>query len=393
MLIRPLALVTPPDAALWYDSARPLALGCTLCPDLDLCGGLRIAGGVFDCRSLCACARHGKKCSGVCRSDQHTFLRRVSEIDGFTLDNVPRREPLPVPSIPDYVPIIYNGTNRLKALDGGTVAVPLLSLFDRKSGTGRFDSREGLLAFLRLSTNTRIIVTGVDVDRALERWWWFADRPRLIESLRPLGVEMVTAPNYSLFTDVTRHDNLHNMKRIALTCAEFMAGGMPCALHVNGRTDRDYERWRAYVADREEISLLAFEFTTGTASPVRGAWHRDQLVAIAEQTRRPLHLVVRGGRRHLRQLSAAFASVSVLDADPYVKTKYRQRANFVIGAGVEWRQAPTPKGQPLDDLLRHNIEVARHSSELRRGWLRTDYGNAEAGDESPLLQACLAQGR
>ena len=53
----------------------------------------------------------------------------------------------------------------------------------------------------------------------------------------PLGVEMVNSPNFSLFTNVTRHDNLHNMKRIALTSAEFMAGGMPCALHVNVRTD------------------------------------------------------------------------------------------------------------------------------------------------------------
>ncbi len=139
--------------------------------------------------------------------------------------------------------------------------------------------------------------------------------------------------------------------------------------------------------------MLAFEFTTGTASPVRGAWHRDQLVAIAKHAGRPLRLVVRGGRRHMRELSAAFASVSVLDADPYVKTKYRQRANFGIGADVKWYSSPTPKSQPLDDLLRHNVEVARHSTMLRRGWLRTDYGDAEAGDVSPLLQACFAQRR
>ena len=76
-----------------------------------------------------------------------------------------------------------------------------------------------------------------------------------------------------------------------------------------------------------------------------------------------------------------------------MKTKYRQRAKLVIGVGVEWHPSPTPKGQPLDDLLRHNVEVARHSSVLRRGWLRTDYGDAKAGEMSPLLQACLAQRR
>ena len=93
MLIRPLAIVKPRDAALWYDSTRPLALGCTICPDLDLCGGLRNAAGPFDCRSLCSCVRKGKECSGVCRGDHRTFVRRVREVGGFAFDDVPRRAP------------------------------------------------------------------------------------------------------------------------------------------------------------------------------------------------------------------------------------------------------------------------------------------------------------
>jgi hypothetical protein len=175
------------------------------------------------------------------------------------------------------------------------------------------------------------------------------------------------------------------MKRLALTCAEFMVGGVPCGLHVNGRTDTDYKRWGDFIAAREEISAIAFEFTTGTVG-TRGDYHCDQLLALAAQARRRLHLVVRGGRRHLRALTGAFASVSVLDADPYVKTKYRQRAQILFGGGIDWRPSPTAKGQPLDDLLRHNIEVARHSAMLRRAWICTDNGHAEAGHVGPLLQ-------
>ena len=389
MEVRPLPVVRSSDAALWYDDARSLALGCTLCPDLDLCGGLRIKGGAYDCRALCACQRGGKKCSGVCRGDQREFIRRVREVGGFALDDVPRNPPLPVPSIPNYVPIIYDGTKRRKALAGGTVAVPLLSLFNRVSGTGKFDNRAEMLAFFKLTASTRIIVTGVDIDRSLERWWSFGDRPRLIESLHGLGVEMVTAPNYSLFTDVTRHDNLHNMKRIALTWAEFIAGGVPCALHVNARTDTDYRRWTEFVAVRNEATVLAFEFTTGTVG-TRGGYHRDQLLALAAQAGRPLHLILRGGRAHLRELTAAFASVSVIDTDPHMKTKFRQRAHFVLGGDLVWQPFPTPTGQPLDELLRHNVESARHSALLRRGWLRTDYGHAEPGDMGSLLQPCPA---
>lgn len=383
-------LSPPPEATLWDDPSLPMKLGCTACPELQLCGGLRIAAGVFDCRVLCACQRTGKRCSGVCRRDARVFIRRVRDVGGFEFDNVPRCEPAEAKAISDYVPIIYNGTNRIGLLDGGTVAVPLLSVFNQQSGTGRFETREEMLEYFRLSRRTRIILTGVAEDRAIERWWSLGDRPRLIETLKPLGVEMVTAPNYSLFTDVSRLDNLQNMKRIALTFAEFMAGGMPCALHVNGRTPRDYERWTGFVAERDEVSSIAFEFTTGTAG-ARGEWHRDQLVALARQVGRPLHLFVRGGRRHLQPLTAAFSSVTVLDAGPYLKTKHRQRARLSMGAELEWRLWRTSNGEALDDLLQHNIAMARHSAELRRGWLRADYGHAESRDLRPLLQPRATQ--
>lgn len=382
--------VTPPDPVLWYDAALPLALGCRVCPDLDLCGGLRIQGAAFDCRSLCSCARTPTKCSGVCRADHRTFVRRVREIGGFSLDDVPRSTPLRVPALPDYVPIIYDGTDRTERLAADTVALPLLSVFHRASGTVRFAEREEMLAFFKLSPATRVFLSGVDIDRSLERWWSFAERPRLIESLRSLGVDMVTAPNFSLFTDVTRHDNLHNIKRIALTWAEFMAGGVPCALHVNARTDTDYRRWSDFVAERPEVSLLAFEFTTGPCSPARSGYHLDQLLALAADARRPLHLVLRGGIRHLRELTDGFASVSLLDANPYMKTKHRQRAQLLLGADLKWRPSPTPKGQPLDELLHHNVEFARHSAQRRRKWLRTDHGHAKAADVGSLLQPCRA---
>ena len=63
-----------------------------------------------------------------------------------------------------------------------------------------------------------------------------------------------------------------------------------------------------------------------------------------------------------------------------MKTKHRQRAQICDRRRCRMALSPTPKGQPLDDLLRHNLEVARHSALLRRGWLRANYGHAEAGD-------------
>jgi hypothetical protein len=384
-------LVSPPDAALWDDPARALALGCTLCPDRDICGGLRVRAGVFDCRSLCACARRGSKCNGVCRRDTHLFIARVTEVGGWDLNDASRCAPLHSHGVAEYAPVIYDGTDRASLLNGGTVAVPLLSLFSRSTGTGRFETGAEMRESFRLSPDTRIVLTGVAEDTAIERWWSFGDRPRLIESLHALGIELVTAPNYSLFTDVTRYDNFHNMKRIVLAWSEFMAGGMPCALHINGRNDRDYDRWREFVTTRDEVTSVAFEFTTGTSNHKRGQYHCDQLVALAHAAGRPLHLVLRGGRRrYLQPLAAAFASVTVIDADPYVRTKRRQRARFTMGPGIQWHSSPTAKGEPLDELLAHNVEVARCSTLLRLAWLRANYGHAEAGHVSPLLEPSAA---
>lgn len=371
-----------------YDAALPLSLGCTLCPDREVCGGLRVEAPVFDCRSLCACAS-AEGCSGVCRGDARHFISRVREVGGFGFDTVPRARPLPLPAMATYAPIIYDGTNRRRRLAVEAVALPLMRLFNRTTGAPRFTSRAALLRSFKISADTRIMVTGVDLDRAIERWWSFRDRSRLIEVLRAIGVAMVTAPNYSLFTNASRYDNLHNMKRIALACAEFMAGGIPCALHVNGRTDRDYERWAEYIGEREEISLISFEFTTGTAGR-RGAYHCEHLVRLAEEVRRPLHLVMRGGSEHLPALARAFASVSILDADPYVKTKHRRRGHLVMGADVEWQTSPTEEGEPLDALLRHNVMVKGYSTNLRLSWLRADYGHRKSRRTSPLLQARLA---
>ena len=86
------------------------------------------------------------------------------------------------------------------------------------------------------------------------------------------------------------------MKRIAIVHQEFLSEGMPAALHVNARTDRDWERWREYVAARPEVAHIAFEFGTGAGWGERMGWHTAQLAQLARAVNRPLHLVVRWWR-------------------------------------------------------------------------------------------------
>ena len=96
------------------------------------------------------------------------------------------------------------------------------------------------------------------------------------------------------------------MKRIALSWAEVMGLGVPAALHLNARTDHDYARWTKFVAERPEVTMVAFEFATGAGYSERLEWHVDRLCALASAAGHELTLIVRGGLRAMTSSSGQF---------------------------------------------------------------------------------------
>jgi hypothetical protein len=170
-----------------------------------------------------------------------------------------------------------------------------------------------------------------------------------------MGVSFTTTPNYSLFTDVPRWDDLHAMKRIALVQQEFQSEGLPAGLHVNGRTDTDFRRWTEYLVAHPEISHLAYELTTGTGWTGRQELHARWLCDLAAGVGRPLNLVLRGGIEVAGRLARSFAQVTVLDTTSFFKTMMRQRA--LLNGHLDWLPAPTDAGAPVDELLAENLSV------------------------------------
>ena len=157
--------------------------------------------------------------------------------------------PLVRTPLPSLVPFVGHKYSRSKPLVEPVVAVPLYELFHLGTGKPHVRSRAELSERFLIPHDAIVIATGVDRDTKVEAWWAFADRDGVMQTLRDLGVALVTTPNFSLFTNVPRPDNLHGMKRIALSWAELMAAGVPAALHINARTDYDYARWTQFVAE------------------------------------------------------------------------------------------------------------------------------------------------
>lgn len=335
---------------LWDDQRNALALGCTICPTISDCGGLRAEGSMFDCRDFCCGAR--ENCQFVCPRRPREYVARRREVQGWSLETVPMAPDLQMPSLPTYVPWIKSGSRRAVALQANAVAIPLRAMFKASTGEARFRSRQEMFDYFRIGPESKIIVDGVSTDQPLEDFWGRARDRELVNALAKLGVALVTVPNFSLFVDVPKDNDCYNMKRIAIAWYEFQKAGVPAALHLNARTDRDYERWAEFIDKHSELGAISFEFGTGARRPRRRTWHVAHLCKIGRSFGNRLRLFLRGGRGAIRQLGEYFPDITAIDTTAYMKTMKRYRAN----RRGEWRRSFTLLRNPLDELLQQNIQ-------------------------------------
>ncbi len=340
----------------WDNEVRnPMALGCSVCADLPTCGGIHKKQAGINCMEEC-CGKPDA-CTAMCPNNPVMFRDRMREINSLTFSNIPAAQKLRVIKLPGYIPHLYHGYRRNGLLEAQVVAVPLTALYDKRDGTLRLPTRVALAKQFKLHPFTRIVLLGSGRDKDIESWWRLSERRReIIAQIAGEGYELVTAPNFSLFTNQIRYDDLHSMKRIAMVNHEFLVGGVPCALHLNARTEKDYERWTTYLREHEEITHISYEFATVWRFKDRRQFHLEQLALLAHNVGRPLHLTMVGG---IEAISApAFAKVSFVDSVPFVKAMKRRL--LVEGNDLKLCSHPvvTAPGMPVDDLLNKNIRVA-----------------------------------
>ena len=344
----------------WNDQKSYTAsIGCSACPEVEICGGLGVREPAFDCLDFC-CGNPGR-CDIVCRKHPAEFAKRIREINGFGLDDVPRAPGAVRRDLPRVVPVVYHGGSRTRRFEAPVACLPLYGVvWRRRSGT-RFEDLAGVTEAYRIGRESRLLLTGTGEDVAIERWWGLGKgRRETIRGLRGIGVEMVTTPNFSLFANRPRWDDLHSMKRIAITHEEFLAEGMRAAVHLNARTERDWERWTEYVQAREEVRDVTVEFATGAGRAARLLWHVRQLTNLGRNVRRDLRLVVRAAPLEvLPSLADAFAGVTFLDTNAFMKSVHRQRGVLGADGKVTWCKSPTQRNEPVDELLDHNWGLVR----------------------------------
>ena len=335
-------------------NSNPMALGCAICPTKETCGGLCVPENIMDCLDLCC--GNPSSCSRVCRNKAASFVDQVREIGDFHLRNVPRAPTLSVSLDQEIVPLIYHGSSRATALGNDIFALRLPDLVNFKTGELRFKTRSELCTAFHISPDAEIMLTGVNQDTRIEPWWALAEqRIAVIRELMNVGVKIVTVPNFSVVLDHPRHDDMHAMKRIGLLFSEFLNAGMPCALHPNGRTEHDFVRWGRFIAERDEVRVLAYEFTTGPAREARTSFHLDQLAKLADGAGRELDIIIHGKPDVIPTLRQSFRKVVYIETTSFMKSIKRQRAVRENNAALAWTSAPTNVGEVIDSLFTHNL--------------------------------------
>jgi hypothetical protein len=294
----------------------------------------------------------------VCPNDPGQYAKRLKEIRGFTLENIERCAPVNFERLDGYAPLIHHAYSRRDAFSGEVVAVSLYELLDR-NGAPRYVSRSDIAKQFRIRSDAKLIVSGVHVDSMLERIWRSTHRESIAIMLRSLDVSLLTSPNFSVYNNVPRTENLYNIKRNALIAQEFLERRVPVALHINACTDTDYLRYAKFLTERPEFEAISFEFITGPGYPSRVGWHVKKLIDLSTIVARPLQLILRGGTSTVGILSRVFANLIVIDSDPLQRALRRKRMIFGNDGRMKYIDNRLPEGEPIDNLLVENALAAK----------------------------------
>lgn len=340
---------------------------CADCGFLDECGGLEGEAFRFGCFQRCSvlCALRG--CDMVCPSVPLLFGEYFEDVGGICVPPQRKLVELSTANAPLYIPQINHGWRGDALLREPWITIPLyfVARRDRRQRYRvRFSCSDDLRRTLGVPRETKIIITSVVPDAHIEDFWAEHKVRHVLEAIADLDIEAMTVPNYSFMVDVPRTNSLYNLSRIFRVSEAISEAGIGTIVHLNASTPKDWDRWRAVLADQSHIKAVCTEFQTGPSQRPIGDIYFDRLVGLQDSLGRALHPFILAGGGRLKQLQLNFRSFTVIDSVPFFKTMKRQ----LLYEGVwKWRRRKTKPGASLTPRLTTNIERYRNRLLARLG--------------------------
>lgn len=238
----------------------------------------------------------------------------------FTFDDVylpQTRWPLTVPFVPllmsmDVTPIH-------QALTWPAYGIPAKRLVSRRPGTSgplKLQPRwaeQGAHQVLGLDPATQqAVLACYGKDHLLERLWTRRHTDGLLEQIVTAGFDLVLGPDFSVYGDQPRGEQLLNMRRSLWFAQELSDAGVLTAPAVYMFRAEDVERWASWAADTSPPALFLPRHTFKGAD----AWREmvvpssRLLAALLNDAAVPTRIVVSGvvSVRRLRELKTIFGA-------------------------------------------------------------------------------------
>ena len=314
-------------------------LGCQTCFLADECGGV----GDFDCYA--GCCNKPSNCT-ICCPRSRNWVKVAQDGGGLQMRRsyaISQRSE----SLPLYIPRIDNKSGRNSPIETPYVA---LNTFDVARPYGkRYLSPEDLRFAYGISSSSKVLLLSVEKDPRLELHWKYSKHLNLAQYLFSLGISHVTAPNFSYSLSEPRPEHLVNRSRSLIEAERLSAAGLSVIPHVNAFTLRDWEAWRDFFREHENLKIISQEFQTGLRNPKRAGWHIERLTDMEQALGRSLHLVAIGGRNHITKFSR-LSGYTIVDTNPFVKTTKR----FAL-EGNRWVKTITETPREFENLLIRNV--------------------------------------
>lgn len=276
--------------------------------------------------------------------------------------------------LPNYLPAVKNGSRRVLRLQLDWVAIPLFKIIRRIPGGGygcRFETGDDLRTHFMIGEDTKIMAIGVDHDNRLEGFWEKHRSSGVIDKLAQMGLDAVSAPNFSLFSDSNRFQHLRNLKRMLLVCERLSSAGIPVIPHLNAHNQSDWDFWGEFLREHSEITTVCKEFQTGPKNLFRGNTAIENLSKLREAAGRDIHcILVGGGSFYTLAQKLLGNSFTVTDSRPFMLALSRRLLQRTESGGVSEISCQTLPGQGVDHIFLQDIAVhadrMQNSSSLKR---------------------------
>lgn len=203
-------------------------------------------------------------CSVRCgsRPDLHRWVR---DVDGtYTFDDVQLAR-FEWPLTTRFVPLLNaaDTTDMHDRMAWPAFGITIRRVVSRRPGTHgplKLQSRwatQGAHDALKLDPSTQAaVLVGYGPDRIIERLWSRRHTDGLIDQIAAAGWDLVCTPDWSVYANQPRAEQLYNMRRSLLFAQELSDAGVNAVPAIYSYRFEDLERWCDWIADTAPTAVF-----------------------------------------------------------------------------------------------------------------------------------------